>query len=547
VTPLVNLQELSIGFCGPTGPRILNSCFLQIEAGEIHGLVGESGSGKSLLSRSMLGLLPPGASIVGGSIDWRGEPIDWQDKLAARTRRGREIGFISQEPMSSLTPTMRVGTQLIEAQRVHSAVSISSARQRARNVLDRVGLSSNDDMLRRYPHELSGGMRQRLMIGIAIINRPKLIIADEPTTALDSITQREILDLLAQLTREDAAAVLLITHDIALAALYAHQLTVLRHGTVVESGLTADILAKPQNPYTRTLLTATANRERAEDAREEPTSWRIENLSARYSRLGRGRDKAALEDVSFEVRKGRLLAIVGQSGSGKTTLLRCITGLMKPSRGTLTRFDAGAATHLELGAAGFASVIFQDPFSSLNPRLRVDRAVADQIRFRDPRKLSLKLLRARRALRRVGLNKTWFSRFPHQLSGGQRQRVAIARAIVGNNKVVVADEPFAALDVENQRKMAALFRELCDVNGAAGIVITHDLRAVEQVCDDVIVLSGGRIVEYGPASRVLKNPAHPYTRRLLAAEAAIVSVGHGFAVECDHRVFERSGGHSDVK
>jgi peptide/nickel transport system ATP-binding protein len=497
---------------------------LAIRPGETLCVVGESGSGKSMTTHAVMGLLPGSIRPVEGSIRLAGRELLGLDETALCRVRGREIGMIFQEPMTSLNPVMRVSDQIIETFATHGLLDPEARRSRMLALLDEVGLPDPAQIARAYPHELSGGQRQRVMIAMALALEPKLLIADEPTTALDVTTQAQILRLIAELRRKHGTAVLFITHDFGVVTEIADRVAVLQEGLLVEEGPVREVLERPQHAYTQRLLKAvpslTPPPPKALDG--APTSLAVTGLSKLYGRRGlfrRGRQVQAAEDVTFAIRRGETLGLVGESGSGKSTVGRCILRLVEPDGGAIRIGDLSIAG---LSQSAFrphrkrVQMVFQDPFASLNPRRRVGRIIAE-----GPIALGQNdrdaMAKAARLLELVGLPPQAIDRYPHEFSGGQRQRIGIARALALEPEVLVADEPVSALDVSVQAQILDLIRDLQGRLGLAILFITHDLRVAAQVCDRIAVMQRGRIVEEEATARLFAAPQHAYTRQLLAA------------------------------
>ncbi|MEX6634744.1 ABC transporter ATP-binding protein [Hyphococcus lacteus] len=505
---------------------ILKSISLQLNAGEIVGLAGESGSGKSMTAMAVLGLLPPKANMS-GTVKLENAILSGASENDLCAIRGRDIGIIFQEPMTALNPVMTIGDQIAETVRIHRKVSRTEARTIAREMLDRVGLRAPQFGLGRYPHNLSGGQRQRVAIAIALALKPKLIIADEPTTALDVTTQAEILDLLNRLVREDGAAMILVTHDLAVVAQVADRVVVMKHGEIVDEGSVDHVFRNSNNPYTVKLIKNTDHQpERAEQGgRSGKPVLQVEQLVREYA----GRRKLlkpdppfrAVDNVSFEICPHENVGLVGESGCGKSTLLRTILGLDAPQAGEVRVFgESFPARNLaktkELRRK--IQVVFQDPFGSFDPRWRVEKIIAENFHLYD-RAISSKQERMRieAMLEQVGLNGRDADRFPHEFSGGQRQRIAIARALITEPSVIALDEAVSALDVTVRAKVLDLLADLSDRLGVAYLFVTHDLTVVRSITDRVMVMKAGKIVEEGDTEAVFSNPQHPYTIDLLNA------------------------------
>ena len=518
--------------------RVVDEVSFTIAPGQMVALVGESGSGKTMIGRAVLGLLPPVARIESGAIVFKDQDLARAGDAVLRGVRGRDVGMVFQEPMVSLNPALTVGYQMMEAMRLHHGIGDDEARKRALEMLERVKIADPAGCFRAYPHQYSGGMRQRIMLASVLVMRPALLIADEPTTALDALIQKEVMDIMAALTREIGTSVLLVSHDLGMVANYADRVVMLRHGKVVEEGETARILLAPQHEYTRMLLEslpARGARDEGRGARGE-TLVDIENLSVEFKKKPRffwQRPQAfrAVEKANLFLREGETLAVVGESGSGKTTIGRALVRLARESEGAIrfegrdvTRFDGRdlAAYRLQ------TQMVFQDPFSSLDPRMTLEEIVAEGLRTLPGLSRAERGTRARAMLEEVGLGGDYAQRYPHELSGGQRQRVSIARAIVARPRLLVADEPVSALDVTVQKQILTLFTALQRKFGFTYMFISHDLGVVEQIADRVAVMYRGRILECGTRDQVYDSPRHPYTLRLLAATPRIARDDGGY-------------------
>ncbi|MFE7895790.1 dipeptide ABC transporter ATP-binding protein [Streptomyces sp. NPDC057412] len=529
---LVEVADLTVDF---GGLRAVDGLGFRLERGAALALVGESGSGKSTVASALLGLHRGTGAEVGGTIEVAGVDVGRASEDTLRRLRGGTAAMVFQDPLSSLDPYYAVGDQIAEVYRVHTRASRRAARARAVEVLDRVGIPDAVRRSRSRPHEFSGGMRQRALIAMALACEPELLIADEPTTALDVTVQAQILDLLHTLRQETGMGLLLVTHDVGVAAESVDEVLVMRHGRQVEHGSVTEVLGAPRQPYTRELLGAVPRVDapraaRAESATEsgaqsgaqsgaggdgsgEPV---LEAVGVRRV-FGRGKKAfTAVDGVSLTVRRGETLGVVGESGSGKTTLGRMLVGLLEPTAGEV-RHDG----HTRVGVDPAVQMIFQDPVSSLNPRRSVGESIADPLRARGERDETRIRARVRELLERVGLEAGHHDRYPHEFSGGQRQRVGIARALAADPRVIVCDEPVSALDVTTQAQVVALLAELQRELGLALVFIAHDLAVVRQVSDRVAVMRRGRIVEQGPADQVYDHPRDPYTGQLLAAVPAL--------------------------
>ncbi|MGW6928257.1 dipeptide ABC transporter ATP-binding protein [Streptomyces sp. NPDC054950] len=534
---LVEVTDLTVEF---GALRAVDGLSFRLAEGAALGLVGESGSGKSTVASALLGLHRGTGAAVGGSVRVAGTDVQAASDEELRRLRGGRAAMVFQDPLSSLDPYYAIGDQIAEVYRVHTRVSRRTARARAVQVLDRVGIPDPVRRSRSRPHEFSGGMRQRALIAMALACEPDLLIADEPTTALDVTVQAQILDLLHALREDTGMGLLLVTHDVGVAAESVDEVLVMRHGRLVEHGPVEAVLAAPAQPYTRELLGAVPRVEArravghglpGQDAGEsqpdgprpaaEPSGEVV--LEARGLRREFGRGKrafAAVDGVSLTVHRGETLGVVGESGSGKTTLGRMLVGLLEPTAGEV-RYEGRVSS----GVNPTVQMVFQDPVSSLNPRRSVGESVADPLRarVRGVRGKDEARVRGRvtELLERVGLEAAHYDRYPHEFSGGQRQRVGIARALAADPRVIVCDEPVSALDVTTQAQVVALLGELQRELGLALVFVAHDLAVVRQVSDRVAVMRRGRVVEEGPADEVYESPRDPYTRQLLAAVPAL--------------------------
>jgi peptide/nickel transport system ATP-binding protein len=498
---------------------ILRDVSLDIAEGEIFGLVGESGSGKSMTALALMGLLPQGARTTGAV------RLDGTDLLSLTERqlcglRGKKIGMIFQEPMTALNPVQTIGDQVAETLTIHGQAGRAEALGIARDRLDRVGLSRI--ALDRYPHELSGGQRQRVCIAAAIALHPRLLIADEPTTALDVTTQAQILDLLKGLVAEDGLSLFLITHDLAVVADMADRIAVMQAGEIVETGPTTTVLAQRRHPYTRALFAASSHTpSRHAQPAPEPL-LEVENVLRSYPgpRQGfrRAPPVAAVRGVSFTLNKGESLGLVGESGCGKSTLTRAILGLDPVQGGDIRLFGKSIVPQMPQSLRAGIQVVFQDPYGSFNPRWRVERLVAEPFHLLpDAPRGADRRARVAEALGAVHLSPEDMDKYPHEFSGGQRQRIAIARALITRPRILVLDEAVSALDVSVRARILDLLAELQGAFGLSYLFISHDLTVVRAITDRVLVMQAGEIVENGPTAAVFDAPSHPYTRQLLAA------------------------------
>ena len=500
---------------------------LDLAPGEVLALVGESGSGKSTLAMAVPGLLA-GNARMSGSIRLAGVELAGASDSTLTDVRGGKVGVIFQEPMTAFNPVYTIGWQICEAVRMHRDVSAVEARARAVELLELVDMPEPATRVDYYPHQLSGGQRQRAMIAQALACDPVLLIADEPTTALDVTVQAEILDLIRDLRARVDAAILLITHDMGVVADLADRVMVMKDGAVVESASAADLFADPRQPYTRALLSAVphlgAGRLSVSETVEPTPEPQVPALSLREATIefpsGSKSTFRAVDAVSLQVGAGEVVGLVGESGSGKSTLGKAAVGLVKLTSGSvaLAGTDITRLSQRRLrGPRTKVGVVFQDPGSSLNPRWPVGQAIAEPLALHTGMSAAHRGARVDELLDQVQLARGLRNRYPHQLSGGQRQRVGIARALALNPALVIADEPTSALDVSVQARVLKLLRELQAEHGFACLFVSHDLAVVEELSDRIAVMQSGRLVECGPARNVLNNPAQPYTARLIAA------------------------------
>ena len=527
--PLLSIRDLDIAF-GAHG-AVRNVSF-DIAPGETLALVGESGSGKSVTALSVLKLLPSVASIA-GDIVFEGQNLATASDAALRAVRGNRVGMIFQEPMSSLNPVHTVGRQIGEVLAVHQGLRANAARARTIELLDAVGIPDPASRLDDYPHQLSGGQRQRVMIAMALANDPKLLIADEPTTALDVTVQAQILDLLKRLQRDNGMAMLFITHDLSIVKRIADRVCVMTGGEIVETGPVADIFARPQHAYTRHLLGTMPRGTPEPPPVDAPTVVEASDLKVWFPiRRGLLRRTVghirAVDGVDLAIRKGETLGVVGESGSGKSSLGYALLRLI-PSTGRIALLGHEVQSRSWRALRPLRrhmQIVFQDPFGSLSPRMSVGQIVEEGLLVHMP-----KLTRAERekrvasVLREVGLDPLTAERYPHEFSGGQRQRIAIARALVLEPDLIVLDEPTSALDVSIQAQIIDLLRAIQARRQLTYLFISHDLRVVRALAHRLIVMRHGHVVEEGPAAAVFDNPKHDYTRELLAAALDLVPPG----------------------
>jgi peptide/nickel transport system ATP-binding protein len=525
---ILRIEGLQIGTTGGTD-LIVDDVGFTIREGETLCVVGESGSGKSLTSLAVMGLLDPALEVRSGRISIDGVDVLTAPREALRRMRATRMAMVFQEPMTALNPVETVGAQVEEVLRTHEDSSrargggSTARRKRVIEMFEAVHLPDPQRIYRSYPHELSGGQRQRIVISMALILRPKLLIADEPTTALDVTTQRQILSLIDELRHRFGTAVLFITHDFGVVHDIADRIVVMNRGMIVEMGSRDAVLARPREDYTRMLVSSVPSLTPiARPAVPDDPVMSVSLLEKKYTSGGlfmRRREVAALRPTDLSLHRGEILGVVGESGSGKTTLARCLSRLIQPTGGRimLDGVDISNLPAAELRPhRRKLQVVFQDPFRSLNARLRIGEIIAEGLRnFGYPRADAWH--RAGNLLERVGLGRDMLDRFPHQFSGGQRQRISIARALALEPDVLVADESVSALDVSVQKQVLDLLRGICDDSGVGILFITHDLRVAAQICDRILVMRRGEVVEAGTAADVLAAPAHPYTRELIAA------------------------------
>ncbi|MER9947837.1 ABC transporter ATP-binding protein [Mesorhizobium sp. M0047] len=493
--------------------------------GEMLCIVGESGSGKSVTANAIMGLLPSSVRIAQGSIRFKGHDLASAAEDVMRSLRGRSVSIIFQDPLSALNPLMTVGQQVAEVMEAHRSGTSATRAKAVVDLLGEVGLPEPEVLRHQYPFQLSGGQRQRVMIAMALALKPDLLIADEPTTALDVTTQAQILALIRRLQRERNMSVMFITHDFGVVAEIADRVIVMEKGAMVEQGAAAAVLGNPSHPYTRRLIAAVPHMIESETkAREDtPIVLEVQKLDKTYRPgigfFSRSRIVHAVKQVSFEVRQGRTLGIVGESGSGKSSLGRVLLKLLDSDGGSILfdGKDIAALSDSEFRPMRpHIQMIFQDPFASLNPRQTIAKILtvgpmAHGLSAPEARAKALRLLRL------VGLDEGAYDRFPHEFSGGQRQRIGIARALMMDPKVLVADEAVSALDVSIQAQILDLLASIQEEIKIAMIFITHDLRVASRICDEILVMNRGEVVECGPPSQIFRSPHHPYTRQLISA------------------------------
>ncbi len=569
MSELLNINDMSVKFPTRFGEyTALDSIDLAVKAGEIHGLVGESGAGKSTLGAAVIGLLPSPGYISSGKIDFSGKDLTRLDQQSYHRLRGSRISMIFQDPQTSLNPLLTVATQLVETIRQHSDINPLDARSRAIALLEEIGLYDVEQRIDDYPHQFSGGMRQRVVIALALCTDPELIIADEPTTALDVSVQKQILELIRTLCTERQLGIILITHDIGVINEITDHVTVLRSGRVIETGTTGDVLGNPSDEYTKALMAAVPRLDKrldrfknivAEDLLDsEDNSWRLPSASAEFASqwllaehqredsrssdagpvvsvehldvtFARGQPSwiktranfKALSDITLAVRPGEILGVVGESGSGKSTLAKAIVGLVSPSAGTMTfrgeHLPPRLKRHRNHVARRQIQMVFQDPYSSLNNRKSVEQIISEPIRFyglANDEKLIRKLVAS--VLELVEMPQRAMLKYPHQFSGGQRQRIAVARALVARPEFLICDEPTSALDVSIQAQILNLLKDLQQIYGLSILFISHNLAVIWQMADRVVVLKQGELVETAETEQFFRAPSQPYSQMLLS-------------------------------
>ncbi|MFE1395171.1 ABC transporter ATP-binding protein [Nocardiopsis alba] len=557
---VVRVDDLRVTFPTMDGDvHAVKGLSFEVPAGGALGIVGESGSGKSVTSLALMGLHRGSRAQITGSIEVAGQDVVTATDKQLRRMRGNDIAMVFQDPMQSLHPQYTIGNQLIEAYRVHHPKAPKAeARKRAVEALERVGIHEPEKRINSYPHEFSGGMRQRVVIAMGLMCDPKVLLADEPTTALDVTVQARILDLLDELRRDLGMALILVSHDLAVVAGSVDEVVVMRHGQAVERGDVRKVLSEPEHPYTQALLDAVPRVEvsraqrraqdradrlerdkrqgkvteagdfkaftPAEDADRGEPLLRVRDVAQRFKvrggLWGRSTDFWAVKGVGFDLYKGETLGVVGESGSGKSTLSRMIMRLLEPTEGTV-EFEGQDITHLSehrlRPLRRDIQMVFQNPYSSLNPRLTIGESIGTALKVQGERDGKKIRSQVQELLARVGLEPDHYNRFPHAFSGGQRQRIAIARALILKPKLIICDEPVSALDVSTQDQVLRLLSELQDDFGLTYIFVAHDLAVVRQVSDRVAVMCKGEVVEMGDSDSVYENPQSDYTRRLLTA------------------------------
>jgi len=522
--PVLAIKGLTVGLPrGADRPHAIEDISLRVDPGEIVCVVGESGSGKSVTAQAVMGLLPRELPATAGQILLEGEDVLAATPARLRDLRGTRMAMIFQEPMTALNPVMRVGDQIGEVLEIHTDLSEADRRQRVLAIMRAVHLPEPERLIDVYPHQISGGQRQRIMIAAALVLDPALLIADEPTTALDVTTQAQILKLIRELQERRGTGVMFITHDFGVVAEIAHRVVVMQSGRVVETGTREDILRRPQCDYTRMLIASVPGLvPPPRTPKTGPVALETVKLCKTYGTRGlllRGRVVRAARDVDIVVRRGETVGIVGESGSGKTTVARCVARLVEPTSGAIRIGDVDVARLPESRLRAHrrhVQIVFQDPYRSLNPRRTVGASIVEgPVNFGVPPAQALD--RARRLMALVGLSPDSLDRYPHQFSGGQRQRIAIARALAMEPELLIADEPVSALDVSVQAQVLKLLDDVRQRFELAVLFITHDLRVAAQICDRIAVMQRGVVVEQGLAAEIFAAPRHEYTRALFEA------------------------------
>jgi peptide/nickel transport system ATP-binding protein len=543
---LLSINDLSIGFArGRKVNTVLEHISFELKKGEILGIVGESGSGKTMTSLAVMGLLPASAKILSGSIYFHGRNLLTMGKKELRSLKGSEISMVFQEPMTSLNPLLTIGAQVEEMLRLHAKHTKEEYKALTLEALEEAGLSDVQELYHKYPHQLSGGMRQRAMIAMAMVAGPKLVIADEPTTALDVTTQSKILQLLKRMNEKHGTSIILISHDLRVIQSICGRAIVMRDGRIEEAGLVRELFVHPNTEYTKMLLAAapmlfseasesqnetipvTSNESKLADPEDRPDSavdkerqeeiLQILNLNVSYSEKaagfpGKKSIKQVIKDVTIEVKQGETLGIVGESGSGKSTLAKAIVGLNRETEGMIHISEAAKDKEANVARP---QMVFQDPYESLNPTKKIKWILEEPLKLQTKLGKKERRARVREMIEQVGLEARHLERYPSQLSGGQRQRVAIAAALMANPKLLILDEPVSSLDVTIQAQILRLLKELQEKYHLTYVFISHDLNVIFQICDRVCVIYQGEIIEMKEAKELFYQPEHNYTKELL--------------------------------
>ncbi|PQP85100.1 ABC transporter ATP-binding protein [Paenibacillus sp. PCH8] len=530
--PMLKVNDLSVSFfAGEREFQAVREVSFEVRKGETLGIVGESGSGKSVTARSIMRLLAsPPSQMKKGEILFKGVDLANKTQKEMESIRGRDIGMIFQDPMSSLNPTIKVGKQISESLIKHQKLSRREAKKQAIAMMERVGINQSEIRYNQYPHEFSGGMRQRVMIGIALACRPELLIADEPTTALDVTIQAQILDLMKDMQDQLGTSIILITHDLGVVAGMCDRVVVMKDGQIVETGTTTEIFANPKHPYTVRLLNALPRLDEKKkpkleslvprDLENDQPLLEVKSLRQHFN-LGKGNTLKAVNDISFHIRQGETLGVVGESGSGKSTTGRAILRLHEPTGGDvlfkgvpLQRLSASEMKTMRR----HMQIIFQDPYASLNPKMRIMDIIGEALDIHQlAGSATQREKRVEELLEMVGLDPMHAQRYPHEFSGGQRQRIGIARALAVEPEFIVCDEPLSALDVSIQAQIVQLLEDLQQRLGLTYLFIAHDLSMVKHISDRVAVMYNGKIVELAESEELYSNPQHAYTKALLSA------------------------------
>jgi peptide/nickel transport system ATP-binding protein len=526
--PVLSVENLSVVFDTPDGPKtILDGVSFELHPNEILGIVGETGAGKSVLARAMIDLLPPGGRRSAGRISVTGRPLDTMSPADRRRMRGGEVAIIGTNAKALLDPVETVGNQIVRVLRSHRGLSRTEAWGEAVSLLGRVGIVNPEQRARAYPHELSGGMAQRVVIAMAVITEPKIVLADDATLGLDATVSVQVLDMLVERSREQGISVVLITHDLGIIAHYCNRVAIMRQGHIEEMRDVAGFLLRPKTAYSQELLEAAKARPvpsmRGTEAAGRPL-LEVTNLVKIFSGSRPGELVRAVDDVSFSVRRGETLALVGESGSGKTTIGQCLVRLLETTSGSIHFAGQDITAFSDTAFRPFRrriQMVFQEPYVALNPRWRVRHLVDEPLRMLDKMPSAERLKRVHRALDLVNLPSRTADLFPHELTAGEQKRVGVARALATEPDFVIFDEPTTALDIRVRAQIIDLVRDLQQRMQLSALFITHDLNSVRSLAHDVAVMNRGRIVEAGTMESVFEAPKDPYTRKLLSAELAI--------------------------
>lgn len=512
---MLDIKHLSIDFNhnGIT-ETVVNDCSFSVAKGEILGIVGESGSGKTMTALAIAGLLPEDALVTSGVVEFEGVDLFKCSKGQLQKYQGSKMTMIFQEPMTSLNPLMKIGPQIEENLKNHSKLTKAERKSLVLGILRDVELTNAETLYDKYPHQLSGGMRQRVMIAIAIICRPMLIIADEPTTALDINIQQQILNLLNRIHKEQNQSIIFISHDLRVIKEICNRVLVMKDGKIVEMGSLDEIFNKPKNEYTKELISAVSDRSKRkinrgnESKGKKKVVLKVENLNTYYDEVSRkifkrSKKKQILSDISFELRQGEILGLVGESGSGKSTLAKSILSMIPDREGSISHYTSKP------------QMIFQDPFSSLNPVRKIGWLLEEPLRIEGKLRKEERQEKVIQMIKKVGLEEKHLKRYPRELSGGQRQRISIALSLMLGSRLVIADEPVSALDVTVQKQILELLLQLKEEFSLSYLFISHDLNVIYEICDYVMIMKDGRIIEMGDVDHIFHNPQHEYTKKFL--------------------------------